>query len=220
MTTNVITVDGPAGAGKSVATRELARRLGIEYLNTGAMYRAVALQAAREGVDMTDEEAMGEVARRARIESREGRVFLNDEDVSDAVRSPEISKLVRYAANAPSVRRVMVELQRRIGRSRPIATEGRDQGTAVFPDARCKIYLTASPLERARRRLGELAERGEKEQALDDVLAQILERDRLDMERQIGPLRQPEDATVVDSDGLTIEQVVDRMENIARLKSF
>ncbi|MBQ2850899.1 MAG: (d)CMP kinase, partial [Thermoguttaceae bacterium] len=158
---DVVTVDGPAGAGKSVATRRLAERLGIEYLNTGAMYRAIALCALRENVALTDADALTRIARERRLESRSGRVFLDDEDVSDAVRSPKVSQSVKYPAGAPSVRAILVEKQREIGLSRPIATEGRDQGTVVFPNALCKFYLTASPEERARRRFGEHQRRGE-----------------------------------------------------------
>ncbi|MDO5308268.1 MAG: (d)CMP kinase [Planctomycetia bacterium] len=217
MSINVIAVDGPAGAGKSAVTQELARRLGIDYLNTGAMYRAVVIAAQRQGVDLTDEESITAVARRAQIESRAGRTYLDGEDVTDAVRDAQISRLVRYSANAPGVREIMAQLQRAIGQERPIATEGRDQGTVVFPDARCKFYLTASVEERARRRLKELNARGQYE-PLQEVQRQILERDRLDMQREVGPLRQPQDAVVIDSSELSIEQVVSIMEKIAREK--
>ena len=161
MAIDVVTIDGPAGAGKSVVTRALADRLELEYLNTGAMYRAIALKALREGVDLHDESALAELTRQTRLESNDGRTFMDGEDVTDAVRANEVSLNVRYPANAPSVRENLVEQQRRIGMSKPIITEGRDQGTVVFPDARCKFYLTATPEERARRRLGELEARGE-----------------------------------------------------------
>lgn len=210
---DVVTVDGPAGAGKSVATRRLAERLGIEYLNTGAMYRAIALCALRENVDLTDADALTRIARERRLESRNGRVFLDDEDVSDAVRAPEVSQSVKYPAGAPSVRAILVEKQREIGLSRPIATEGRDQGTVVFPDALCKFYLTASPEERARRRFGEHQRRGETVD-FDELLRQIVERDRQDSEREIGPLKRPDDAVLIDSDGKMIDEVVAEMERI------
>lgn len=214
---DVVTVDGPAGAGKSVATQRLARRLGIEYLNTGAMYRAIALCALREGIDLTDADALTKIARERRLESKNGRVFLDGEDVSDATRTPAVSLSVKYPAGAPSVRAILVEKQRAIGLSRPIATEGRDQGTVVFPDALCKFYLTASPEERARRRFGEHARRGETVD-FDELLRQIVERDRRDSEREIGPLKRPDDAVLIDSDGKTIEEVVDEMERIVREK--
>jgi len=214
---DVVTVDGPAGAGKSVATKALASRLGIEYLNTGAMYRAIALRALRGGIDLTDESALTEIARDSSIETRDGATFLDGEDVTDAVRAPEVSRAVRFPANAPSVREIMVGLQRQIGCARPVATEGRDQGTVVFPDARCKIYLTASPEERARRRSGELVARGQSA-PLEEILAQIVERDRLDSEREVGPLREPQDAVRLETDGKSIKEVVDEMERLARAR--
>ncbi|MGI6400545.1 MAG: (d)CMP kinase [Thermoguttaceae bacterium] len=214
---NVVTIDGPAGAGKSVCAQALAARVGLEYLNTGAMYRAIALKAMRLGVDLRDEEALAELTRQTELESIEGRTYMDGEDVSDAVRSNETSQNVRYPANAPAVREIIVKLQRRIGTSRPIVTEGRDQGTAVFPDARCKFYLTATPEERTRRRLGELSARGETAN-FDAILNQILDRDRSDSERKVGPLREPDDAVRIISDGLTIEQVVDLMEKTVREK--
>ncbi len=214
---DVVTVDGPAGAGKSVATKRLAERLGIELLNTGATYRAVALCALREGVDLTDADALTKIARERELESRNGRVFLDGEDVSDAVRSPEVSLAVKYPAGAPAVRAILVEKQRALGLSRPLATEGRDQGTVVFPDALCKFYLTASPEERARRRFGEHERRGETVD-FDELLRQIVERDRQDSEREIGPLKRPDDAVLIVSDGKTIDEVVDEMERIVREK--
>lgn len=215
MAIDVVTIDGPAGAGKSVVTRALADRLELEYLNTGAMYRAIALKALREGVDLHDESALAELTRRTRLESNDGRTFMDGEDVTDAVRANEVSLNVRYPANAPSVRENLVEQQRRIGMSKPIITEGRDQGTVVFPDARCKFYLTATPEERARRRLGELEARGETAD-FNEILRQIIDRDRGDSERDVGPLREPEDAVRILSDGMSIQEVVDEMERIVR----
>ena len=217
MPIDVVTIDGPAGAGKSSVARALAQRLGLEYLNTGATYRAVALRALRDNRDLTDENALVEIASQMKLESIDGRTYLDGEDVTDAVRDPLVSRSVRYPANAPGVRALMVEWQRAVGVVKPIVTEGRDQGTAVFPDARCKFYLDASPEERARRRVRELVERGESPD-FGDVLRQITERDRLDSERSVGPLCQPEDAVRVESDGKSIEDVVDEMEAIARKK--
>ena len=217
MPIDVVTIDGPAGAGKSSVARALAQRLGLEYLNTGATYRAVALRALRDNRDLTDENALVEIASQMKLESIDGRTYLDGEDVTDAVRDPLVSRSVRYPANAPGVRALMVEWQRAVGVVKPIVTDGRDQGTAVFPDARCKFYLDASPEERARRRVRELVERGESPD-FGDVLRQITERDRLDSERSVGPLCQPEDAVRVESDGKSIEDVVDEMEAIARKK--
>ena len=215
MAIDVVTIDGPAGAGKSVVTRALADRLELEYLNTGAMYRAIALKALREGVDLHDESALAELTRRTRLESNDGRTFMDGEDVTDAVRATEVSLNVRYPAHAPSVRENLVEQQRRIGMSKPIITEGRDQGTVVFPDARCKFYLTATPEERARRRLGELEARGETAD-FNEILRQIIDRDRGDSERDVGPLREPEDAVRILSDGMSIQEVVGEMERVVR----
>ena len=215
MAIDVVTIDGPAGAGKSVVTRALADRLELEYLNTGAMYRAIALKALREGVDLHDESALAELTRRTRLESNDGRTFMDGEDVTDAVRANEVSLNVRYPANAPSVRENLVEQLRRIGMSKPIITEGRDQGTVVFPDARCKFYLTATPEERARRRLGELEARGETAD-FNEILRQIIDRDRGDSERDVGPLREPEDAVRILSDGMSIQEVVGEMERVVR----
>lgn len=212
---DVATIDGPAGAGKSASSALLAERLGLERLNTGAMYRAIALRALREKIDLTDEDALVAIARNATLESIDGRIYLDGEDVADAVRAQEVSLAVRYPANAPRVREILVAQQRRIGIAKPIVVEGRDLGTVVFPDARCKIYLDASPEERAKRRLKELSERGESAD-LETILRQIIERDRLDSEREVGPLRQAEDAVRVDSDGKSLEEVVDVMERVAR----
>ena len=217
MPIDVVTIDGPAGAGKSSVARALAQRLGLEFLNTGATYRAVALKALRDKRDLEDEDALVEIARKMKLESIEGRTYLDGEDVTDAVRDPIVSRSVRYPANAPGVRALMVQWQRAVGLVKPIVTEGRDQGTAVFPDARCKFYLDASPEERAKRRVHELQLRGESPN-FNDVLAQINERDKLDSERAVGPLCQPADAVRVNSDGKSIDDVVNEMEKIARQK--
>lgn len=213
---NVVAIDGPAGAGKSVCAKQLAERLGFEFLNTGGMYRAVALLGLREGLDLADESSLAAAAR-ARIEARDGRTYLNGEDVTEAIRSPEVTQATRYSANAPSIRAILVKAQRAIGESRGIVTEGRDQGTAVFPNARCKIYLTASVDERARRRVGEHLARGE-EIDFDTIRAQIAARDKSDSDREVGPLRQASDAIVVVTDGKTIDEVVAELEHIAREK--
>lgn len=214
---NVVAIDGPAGAGKSVCAKRLAERLGLEFLNTGGMYRAVALLGLRQGLDLADEESLATAASNARIESREGRTYLDGEDVTEAIRSPEATQATRYAANAPSIRAILVKAQRAIGESRGIVTEGRDQGTAVFPNARCKIYLTASVDERARRRVGEHLARGEQVD-FDTIRDQIAARDKSDSEREVGPLCQAPDAVVVVTDGKTIDEVVAELERIAREK--
>lgn len=211
----IVTIDGPAGAGKTSAARELARRLGFAFLDTGAMYRAVALAALRRGVDLADAQAVADLARSLRIELEGSRVLLEGEDVSRAIRTAEITRLTHYAADNPGVRAHLVALQRRMAAQGNFVTEGRDQGTVAFPDAECKIFLTASPEERARRRQLDLAARGE-QHSFDDVLAEQNLRDLRDASRTVGPLRQAADAIVVVTDGLTPEQVVERLEKLVR----
>ena len=210
----IITIDGPAGAGKSTVARALAARLGYRFLDTGAMYRAVALAALRRDVEGGDIRAMADLARQVDIRLDGDRVFLDGEDVSDAIRASELTAAIRYASDNPGVRERLVELQRRIGRDGDIVTEGRDQGTVAFPEAQCKIFLTATPEERARRRVLELRERGE-QVSFDDVLASQEQRDHRDSHRAVGPLVKAEDAVQVLTDGLTFEAVVQRLVEVA-----
>jgi cytidylate kinase len=209
----IVTIDGPAGAGKSSIARRLAERLGFQFLDTGAMYRAVALAALRAGLGHGDEDWIARLAREITIDMRHERTFLNGEDVSAAIRTSEVSAAVYLAADNVAVRRRLVELQRQIADQRDTVTEGRDQGTVAFPSAECKIFLTASPLERARRRHQELADRGESV-TVDEVLAQQADRDRRDAARPVGALVKAADAVEVWTDGLAPEQVVDRLECI------
>jgi cytidylate kinase len=211
----IVTIDGPAGAGKSTVAKALAQRLGFRFLDTGAMYRAVALAGLRQGVDWDCPQELAEVARRSRIEFRGPQVLLDGADVSDAIRSSEVTALIRFAADNPVVRQHLVELQRRSGENGALVTEGRDQGTVAFPHAECKIFLTASPEERARRRVLDLQARGESP-SLDTVLAQQTRRDAQDAARPVGPLVQAPDAVEVSTDGLSLEAVVDRLETLVR----
>jgi cytidylate kinase/pantoate ligase/cytidylate kinase len=211
----IVTIDGPAGAGKSTVARELARRLGFRFLDTGAMYRAVAYTALERGLDWNQPQAIVELARQLTIELNGDRVLVDGLDVTAAIRTSEVTSATRYAANNPGVRQYLVGLQQQAAGDDDIVTEGRDQGTVAFPQAECKIYLTASPEERARRRLDDMAARGEK-LSLEDVLAQQSERDRLDENRDVGPLRAASDAVQVLTDGLSAEQVVDRLEQLVR----
>lgn len=211
----IVVIDGPAGAGKSSAARALARRLGFEFLDTGAMYRAVALAALRRGEPLDDPARLAELARSLKIELRGQSVLLDGEDVTSAIRSRQITDLTHYAANNPGVRAHLVELQRQAARGANVVSEGRDQGTVVFPDAECKIFLTASPLERARRRQRDMVARGE-EVPLDEVLAAQNQRDERDRRRAVGPLVAAPDAIEFCTDGLSREEVVDRLEQIIR----
>jgi cytidylate kinase len=216
----LITIDGPAGCGKSTAARELAKALGIAHLDTGATYRAVTLLALRQGIDLTDAAALAELARGMdiRMVSTGGRigVVLDGQDVTDEIRTEAVSANSRYAAASAAVREVLVELQRRLGRQLgSFVTEGRDQGSVVFPEADLKFYLDARPAERARRRCEELRSHGQQAD-YDAVLAAIEDRDRRDRGRAVSPLRVPGGATVIDTSDMDIAQVTERMLQYAR----
>lgn len=211
----IVTIDGPAGAGKSTVARALAQRLGFQYLDTGAMYRAVALAALRRGHDWNRPTELAALARRLRIELSGNRICLDGEDVTDAVRTMEVTAITHYSADNPEVRAHLVALQQALAQRQNVVTEGRDQGTVAFPNARCKIYLTASAEERARRRVGELTARGEPADFAEILTAQRL-RDQRDSARSVGPLRRADDAVEVCTDGLSIDQVVDRLEELVR----
>jgi CMP/dCMP kinase len=209
----IVTIDGPAGAGKSSVARALAQRLGFRFLDTGAMYRAVALAAVRQDVDLEDEDALAELADRIDIRFDGDCVLLDGEDVSQAIRANEITTRVRPVADNQRVRRRLVQLQRQIARGVDIVTEGRDQGTVAFPDAQCKIFLTATPEERARRRVHELAARGEAV-TFQEVLDQQNARDLQDVQRPVGALIQAPDAMEFVTDGMSREEVIDRLAEI------
>lgn len=213
----IVTIDGPAGAGKSTAARELARRLGFEYLDTGAMYRAVTWLCLEGRLDLTDHACVAETARRAEFDFREGRVFANGQDVSDAIRTIRVTEESRFVAANTLVRELLVELQRQIAGGRDFVTEGRDQGTIAFPGAECKFFLTADPRERARRRQAELRSRGE-EVDLDTLVEQIEGRDRRDAERKVGALRPADDAVVIDTSSLDCETLLAELERLVRCR--
>lgn len=211
----IVAIDGPAGAGKSSAARALARRLGFRFLDTGAMYRAVALAALRRQHDWDRPQDLAMLARALAIELRADRVWLDGVDVTDDIRTPLVTSNTHYAANNMGVREHLVELQRRAAGTDNVVTEGRDQGTVAFPHAACKIFLTASPEERARRRARDFAARGQTVD-FDRVLAEQNLRDERDRNRVVGPLAPAADAISVSTDGLSPEQVVERLEQIVR----
>lgn len=211
----IVTIDGPAGAGKSSVSRELAQRLGFRFLDTGAMYRAVALAVLEQQVDWNDRPMVEAVAHAARIEVTDDAILLNGRDVSQEIRTPQVTAAIHHVADNPVIRGLMVDLQRRLASTSDTVTEGRDQGTVAFPHAECKIYLTASPEERARRRVQDLAERGV-EASLEEVLAQQMERDHRDSTRPVGRLMQTPDMVELVTDGMTPAEVVDRLEAIVR----
>ena len=215
----IVAIDGPAGAGKSTAAKRLAARLGFAFLDTGAIYRTLALIGRRRGVDWGDAAGLAALAEHLRIVfepqaeagSADGnRVLAEGEDVTREIRTPEISDgASRVSAHAP-VRAALLGLQRRLAAAGSLVAEGRDMGTVVFPDAPAKFFLTASPAERARRRAQELAAAG-RPVNLDAVLQEMLARDARDSTREVSPLRCAADALLIDSDRLTAEEVVDRM---------
>jgi len=211
----VVAIDGPAGAGKSTIARRLAERLGFTYIDTGAMYRAVALWALRQNVDPTDMHRMEQLALAAEIELQPGRIRLNGEDVTEAIRSPEVSNGASKIAVIAGVRRRMVDKQRSIGERASVVMEGRDIGTVVFPDADVKIFLDAQPPERVRRRLLEVRAKGE--QVAESTLAlEMEERDRRDSTRRDAPLVQAPDAIYLDSTALSIDEVEEAVLKIVR----
>jgi cytidylate kinase len=206
----VIAIDGPAGAGKSSVAREVAATLGFTYLDSGAMYRSVALAALRAGTDLDDPVQAGELARRIEIEVSNGRVLLDREDVSEAIRSPEVSSAASRVAVHPQVREAMVDRQRALIEAGRYVAEGRDIGTVVSPDAPLKVFLTASDSERARRRAAETGEQAGR------VLESQQERDRADRERVHGALREADDAVALDTTAMSLDEVVSRVVAMAR----
>jgi cytidylate kinase len=212
----IVAIDGPSGAGKSTITKLLSERLGYLHIDTGAMYRAVALAVRRAGVAADDERGLSDVCRNIDIAfvRTDGccQVMLNGEDVSAAIRTPEISLLTSTISARKVVRDVMAGLQRSLGKDGGVVLEGRDIGTVVFPDADVKFYLSASAEERGKRRYLELKARGE-EVDLARTIAAVAQRDEQDARREHAPLRRADDAVDIDSTGLTIEEVVAFMEN-------
>jgi cytidylate kinase len=215
----VVAIDGPAGAGKSTVARALARRLGYVYIDTGAMYRAVALWAVRLGVALNDAHRLEQLAREARIEFAAGssRVLLNGEDVTAAIREPGMAEAASKVSMIGGVRRALVAAQRAMAESASVIMEGRDIGTVVFPDADVKIFLDADPEARAERRVEDLRRRGLAVEP-DGVAQEIAERDRRDRTRSESPLIQAPDAVYVDTTGLSVERVEEAVLKIIRTR--
>ncbi|MFO0587227.1 MAG: (d)CMP kinase [Polyangiaceae bacterium] len=222
-----VAIDGPAGAGKSTVAKRLAERLGFLHVDTGAIYRTVALAAHRAGASWDDEAKIGDVAeaivreRRIRMERNESggamRVILDDEDVSTAIRTPEMSAGASRVSAIAKVRAALLDLQRQAGAAGGVVLEGRDIGTVVFPDAEVKLFLTATPEERAQRRYDELVAKGVSttyEATLEDQIA----RDKADTERKVAPLRRADDAVLVDSTGRGIDAVIEEMVRVVQAR--
>jgi CMP/dCMP kinase len=215
----VVTIDGPAGAGKSTTARQLAARLGYSFLDTGALYRAVALAARRQGIDWADGPAMGQLAAGLQIRfepsAAGNRVKVDGADVTDDIRQPEISQGASRVSALPEVRAALLGLQQTIGAQGRVVAEGRDTGTVVFPSAFAKFFLTATAHERARRRAVELTAAG-REVVFAEVLAELEQRDARDSNRAVAPLKKADDAIEIVTDGMNADQVVSHMEQLVR----
>lgn len=217
----IVAIDGPSGAGKSTLSKALARRLGYINIDTGAMYRSVALIAQRHHIDLHDDDALQQLCENMKIQFvrsiEEECVLVNGEDVSAAIRTPEVSLLTAQVASSPVVRDVMVLQQRQMAESGGVVLEGRDIGSVVFPDAEIKFFLSATAQERGRRRYDELLANG-MDVDLDQTIAAVAARDQADRDRQHAPLIQAEDAIAIDSTRMTIEEVLDEMVRQVRSK--
>ncbi len=210
----VIAIDGPSGAGKSTAARLLAERLGYVYIDTGAMYRAIGWKAKREGIDAADERRLGDLCARTEVtikkNNKDPRFFVDDIDVSGDIRTPEMGMMASAVSKSPAVRARLLTLQRDLGFEGGVVMDGRDIGTVVFPDADLKFYLDANAEERGRRRYLELKAKGmDVDRAR--ITQEIEERDRQDSGRAIAPLRRADDALLIDSSAMSIEEVLDKM---------
>ena len=218
----IIALDGPSGAGKSTIAKEVAHRIGFSCLDTGAMYRSIAWWALNHGVSLDDAEALGTIAQSKQIsfEHEPGdpapkRVLIEGIDITDAIRTSEIDRVVSTVSSVPAVRIALVEQQRRIGNAGDYVVEGRDIGTTVFPNAAVKVFMTASAEERARRRVKQNENRGIGDTDFDTVLADIIKRDEIDSSRDTSPLRPAEDAVMLDTSDLTIEEAVEFICSLA-----
>lgn len=218
----IIAIDGPAGSGKSTVAKQVARTLGFHYLDTGAMYRSVAWHALEHGVDVCDEASLARIARDERIvfSHEPGNpiatgVSIGGADCTRQIRTPEVDRAVSAVSSVPAVREALVEQQRAIASGDDIVMEGRDIGTVVFPDAELKVFLTATPEERARRRAGQNAEKGYGETDEQVILSDIMARDEADSTREVGPLAAADDAYVLDTTGLSIDEVCEVISTVA-----
>jgi CMP/dCMP kinase len=215
----IIAIDGPSGAGKGTVARELARRLNYRHLDTGAMYRAVAWKALKDGVPLGDEQVVAAIARRAELKVGPTAVSIDGDDVTTAIRTAEIDRAAAAVSRLPEVRAALVVRQRKAGEQGGIVMEGRDVGSVIFPDADVKIYLDASPEERARRRAADPAHGVSRSAAIAEVRNEMEARDRSDRTRATSPLTIADDAHVLDTTSLSVEEVVEKAMAIVRQKT-
>ena len=212
----IIAIDGPSGAGKGTIARAVAARLGYRHIDTGAMYRALAWKALDARMDLSHEAAVAALADRARFEVGDGRIRIDGDDVAAAIRTPEIDAAAAIVARQPRVRQSLIARQRALGAQGGVVMEGRDIGTVVFPAADVKIFLDASPEERARRRATDPAHASGRGAAISDVATALAERDRIDRTRETSPLVQAADAVVIDTTGLSIDDAVERVLEVVK----
>ncbi len=212
----IVAIDGPAGSGKSTIAKELAKKLGFTYIDTGAMYRALALKVIKMNIDPQNQEQVVNILEKTDIKLSEDKVFLDGVDVSSEIRTEEVGNVASLIARYKKVREVMVEKQREIGKSAKNAViEGRDAGTKIFPDADLKVFMTAKPEVRAQRRVNQLKEKGFVVD-YNHILQKIIERDKMDYERQESPLRPTEDYIILDTTDKTIEEVLQFLESLIK----
>jgi len=207
-----IALDGPAGAGKSTVAKRIAEKNSLTYIDTGAMYRAITLKILNCGIDIQDEKAIEKILSETKIDIEGTHIFLDDRQVTDEIRRPEVDQFVSHVAKIPIIRKRLAEIQRKIAENKNVVMDGRDIATAVLPNATYKFFLTASIEERAERRYLELKKKGF-EVTLEKIQEEIKNRDKIDMEREIAPLRKAEDAILIDTTGKTIEEVVDKIQS-------
>lgn len=214
----IVAIDGPAGAGKGTITKQVGEKLGLINIDTGAMFRCVTLNMLQEGIEIEQENKIELLLDKIDIDMKEnGEVFLNGEEVSKKIREDEVNKFVSPVSIVPIVRKKLLDIQRKMAKGKTVIMEGRDIGTVVFPDANIKIYLDASPEERAKRRVKQNQEKGIIS-SYEEVLKNIMDRDERDSNREVAPLKQAEDAIYIDSTNMTIEEVVEKIVELIKKK--
>ena len=214
----IVAIDGPAGAGKGTITKQVGEKLGLINIDTGAMFRCVTLNMLQEGIEIEQENKIELLLHKIDIDMKEnGEVFLNGEEVSKKIREDEVNKFVSPVSIVPIVRKKLLDIQRKMAKGKNVIMEGRDIGTVVFPDANIKIYLDASPEERAKRRVKQNQEKGIIS-SYEEVLKNIMDRDERDSNREVAPLKQAEDAIYIDSTNMTIEEVVEKIVELIKKK--